>query len=165
MKMWAALTATSLMVGIGIAPATASTTTIRLNVSGCEGCTFIAHAGSWKKVATSTTVTKGKATIKVPRNKTPKMSLELMHPDGLSGPGATPFVAFEWLRYSNMPGHYGKICWGEQADARANLYIKVSKWRTREVPGAPKELFIRARLADLPAKAHAGVNGTPGCMS
>ena len=152
------------MTALAIAPAAAGPkTTIRLDVTGCEGCTFVAHAGTWKKLATSTPVVNGKAKISVPRNKTPKLSLEVKHPAGLSGPGATPFVAFDWLRYRNMPGRYGAICWGEQAGASARLDIAVSKWRTRPVPGAPKDLFIKARIASLPAKAFAGVNGTPGC--
>ncbi len=112
------------MLGAGISPAAAGpVTTIKLNVSGCEGCTFIAHngrtwAGSWKKVATSTPVTAGKATIRVPRKNTPTTSLEVVHPDGLGAQNATAFVAFSWVKADGF--WTGGICWGKQKRARAD---------------------------------------------
>ena len=98
----------SAVIGLGVAPAAAGPkTTVHLNVSGCEGCTFVAHdgrrwAGSWKKVATSTPVTAGKATIAVPRENTPTTSLEVVHRDGLNAQNATPFVAFSWVKSSGF---------------------------------------------------------------
>lgn len=155
------------VMGVGVAPAAAGPkTTVHLKVSGCEGCTFIAHdgrtwAGSWKKVATSTPVTAGRATITVPRKNTPTTSLEVVHPDGLGAQNATPFVAFSWVKSAGF--WTGGICWGKQKGADARLNIVVTEFTGRAVPGAPKERFIRARLAKLPAKAQAGVNGSPGC--
>lgn len=159
--------AVTAVVGVCATPAAAdSKTTVRLNVRGCEGCTFIAHdgrtwAGSWKKVATSTPVTAGKATVVIPRRNTPTTSLEVVHPDGLGAQNATAFVAFSWVKASGF--WTGGICWGKQKGAKARLNIVVTEFTGRAVPGAPRERFIRARLAKLPTKAQAGVNGSPGC--
>ena len=162
-----AVAAACVIVGAGSAPAAAGpTTTIHLKVTGCEGCTFIAHDGrtwarSWKKVATSTPVTNGKATITVPRKNTPTTSLEVVHPDDLGAQNATAFVAFSWKKSAGF--WTGGICWGKKKGADARLRIVVTEFTGRAVPGAPKEQFIRARLAKLPKKAQAGVNGSPGC--
>lgn len=139
---------------------------VRLDVRGCEGCTFIAHdgstwGGSWKKVAMSTQVTNGMATIRVPRRDTPTTSLEVVHPDGLGAQNATALVAFTWTKAN---GYWsGGICWGKRKGVRARLNIVGTEFTGRAVPGAPKGRFIRARLAKLPVKAQAGVNGSPGC--
>lgn len=163
----AAMAAACVIVGAGGAPAAAGpTTTVHLKVTGCEGCTFVARDGrtwarSWKKVATSTPVTNGKATITVPRKNTPTTSLELVHLDGLGAQNATAFVAFSWRKTAGS--WTGGICWGRKKGADARLKIVVTEFTGPAVPGAPKERFIRARLAKLPKKAQAGVNGSPGC--
>ena len=162
-----ALAAVCVVVGTAVVPATAGpTTTVHLKVTGCQGCTFIAHDGrtwarSWKKVATSTPVTNGKATITVPRKNTPTTSLEVVHPDGLGAQNATAFVAFSWNKSAGF--WTGGICGGKKRGANARLRIVATEFTGRAVPGAPKERFIRARLARLPKKAQAGVNGSPGC--
>ncbi len=157
-----------LLVGLaGVTPASASpVTTVTMSVSGCEGCTFIAHDGrtwehAWRKVAVTAPVADGETKLVIPRKLTRTTSLEVVHPAGLTVPGATAFVAFSW---SKVGGYWsGGICWGKQKGAKAHLNIDVSEFRTRPVPGAAKETFIRARLAKLPPKAQAGVNGSPGC--
>lgn len=157
-----------LMLGlVGVTPVSASpVTTVTMSVSGCEGCTFIAHDGrtwahAWRKVAVTAPVSAGETTLVIPRKLTRTTSLEVVHPAGLTVPGATAFVAFSW---SKVGGYWsGGICWGKQKGAKAHLKIDVSEFRARPVPGAAKETFIRARLAKLPPKAQAGVNGSPGC--
>ncbi|HQR79763.1 MAG TPA: hypothetical protein PLT68_06070 [Actinomycetota bacterium] len=162
-----AIAAACVVMGTSVVPAVAGpTTTVHLRVTGCEGCTFVAHdgrtwKGSWRKVATSTPVTNGKATITVPRKSTPTTSLEVVHPDGLGAQNAIAFVAFSWRKSAGF--WTGGICWARQKGASARLHIVVTEFTGRAVPGAPKERFIRARLAKLPAKAQAGVNGSPGC--
>lgn len=155
------------MLGLAsVAPASAGpVTTVTMSVSGCEGCTFIhdgrtwAHA--WRKVAVTEPVSAGQTTLVIPRKLTRTTSLEVVHPAGLTVPGATAFVAFSW---SKVGGYWsGGICWGKQKGAKAHLGIDVSEFRARPVPGAVKETFIRARLAKLPPNAQAGVNGSPGC--
>lgn len=163
-----AVTVLGLALGLGL-PGQASaeeTTKIRLQVRGCEGCVFIAHNGkrpakAWNKAAVSSEVRNGKAVMVVPTRITPWMSLEVQHPRNYSSGNAVPFVAFDWLRASY--GMTGEICWNTVAGPSERLSIVVSKFRGRPVPGVPKETMIRARLAQLPDKAMAGVNGTPIC--
>lgn len=152
---------------VGVTPVSASpVTTVTMSVTGCEGCTFIAHDGrtwahAWRKVAVTAPVSAGETTLVIPRRLTRTTSLEVVHPEGLTVPGATAFVAFSW---SKVDGYWsGGICWGKQKGAKAHLRVDVSKFRARPYPGADKETFIRARLAKLPPKAQAGVNGSPGC--
>ncbi len=173
MKSMTVISAVTVLVGLVGSPAVAGPkTTVRLNVSGCEGCTFVAHDGrtwekSWEKVATSTPVLDGRATIVVARRLTPVMSFEVAHPDGLGSENATAFVATSWKRAkSNYDGSYywdGGICLGRRLGKTATLNVVVTEYVDRIGPGTPKERFIDARLAKLPAKAYAGVNGSPGC--
>jgi hypothetical protein len=157
----------SALLLLGVAPADAGqVTTVRLKVSGCEGCKFIAHDGrtwkkAWRKVATSTQVVDGRSVIKIPRKLTRTTSLEVVHPEGFIEMNARPFVAFTWEKQDGM--WVGGICWGKQKGARARLRIVVTEYKARPVPGAARETFIRSRLAKLPRAASAGVNGSPGC--
>ena len=154
-------------------PATAAPrTTVTLNVEGCEGCVFVVHNGknserAWDEITESTPVTDGQTTFRVRRKITPYISLEVKHPLGYSSENAVPFVAFGWHKYSTQfpdaKGWYGDICWGKRKTATATLNVVVTEYPGAFPPGTEKQTFIRARLAKLPKRAEAGVNGTPGC--
>lgn len=145
---------------VAVAPATAaSTTTVSMNVIGCEGCRFIAHDGktvrhAWRKVAMSAPVVNGQTSITVPRKGTPYTSFEVKHPEGLTENNAVAFVAFRKNPTNN-------ICWGKKQGAQATLYIIVTtnQGRLGNVPVT----YISARVADAQPESRAGVNGTPGC--
>lgn len=152
---------------LGAPPVSADPVTkVSLQVTGCEGCRFIAHDGrtwkhAWRRVAVSAPVLDGRTSVTVPRESTPTLSLEVRHPRGYATANAVPYVAFSWTK---QDGHWqGGICWGKQKGATARLHIVVTTYRGRPVPGEPKETMIRARLSKLPPKAQAGVQGVPGC--
>lgn len=145
---------------IATAPAHAAPiTTVTMNVTGCEGCRFIAHNGktvqhAWRKVATSAPVVNGQTSITVPRKGTPYTSFEVEHPQGLSENNAVAFVAFR-----KKPAN--AICWGKKQGAQATLDIIVTT--NRGWLGNTRVTYISARLASAPPESRAGVNGTPGC--
>lgn len=173
MRPAALLAVTLLAAPLAATPAAADAkTTITLNVDGCEGCVFVVHNGrnverAWDEAARSTPVTDGTATVRVRRKMTPYLSLEVVHPLGYSSENAVPFVAFDWDKYSTQfpgaKGWYGDICWGKRKGPKATLNIVVTEYLGAFPPGTPKQPFIRARLAKLPKRAEAAVNGTPGC--
>ena len=157
----------SALPGVAAAP---PNTVISLRVKGCEGCVFVAHNGrnpsrAWNDIAVSDIVLKGKAMLIVPTRITPTLTLEVKHPKGYGSGGATPFVAFQWVRYANPypggPKRYGEICWGSSMGEEQTLNIAVTKAKGRDYPGGPKVIIIRAHVRGLPKKAGAGINGTP----
>lgn len=161
-------------LGFALPPIAAAppNTVISLRVKGCDGCVFVAHNGSkpskaWNDVAVSDIVLNGKAMLIVPTRMTPTLTLEVKHPKGYTSGGATPFVAFQWLRYTNPypggPKRYGEICWGRKMGEEQTLNIAVTKAKARDYPGGPKVTIIRAHLQGLPKNAGAGINGTPSC--
>lgn len=182
-----AMTATSLGV---VAPASAATTTtINLQVTGCEGCVFVAHRpkGHTKdsQLGMSTAVNNGSASLVVRTKTTSKMSLEVQHPlanDGNSVVGkAVSFVVIKYDGFkvgkavppaSAAKQKQGALCWAGTSKSSATFNIQVQIIPAKTTSGPPRS-FLRAYaspgMKSLGShrlyRGVGGVDGFPSCNS
>lgn len=172
-----ATAATSLGI---VPPASAATaTTINLNVTGCEGCVFVAHRPNGNPLGTSTPVKNGWASLLVATNKTSKMSFEVQHPLGYSAGNAVSFVVVRYDGFrvgqavpptSAAKQKYGALCWAGTSKPSASFKIQVDLISGQDMDGAATSLL---RAYASPGKRSigsqrlhrgiVGINGLPVC--
>jgi hypothetical protein len=155
----ALLASGSVLVAGGTASA-APTTNIKLKVSGCNGCVFIAHNGKvnrkgWDVIATSSAVSNGLARLQVPRRQTKGLMLEVWHPAGYGAGGAVAFVKLSNKRSG--------ICWNKKLKKSHKFNVRVSTKPGTFENGSPTKVINAWREGAGKPKHAVGVNGTPSC--
>jgi hypothetical protein len=136
------------------------TTNIKLKVSGCDGCVFIAHYGKkaangWRVTGTSTPVSRGTAKITVPRKKTKGLMFEVKHPAGYGTGGAVAFV--------KMSNRKSGICWNKKLKKRHKFGVKVHTKPGTFENGTPTSVINAWRDGAGKPRRAIGINGWPSC--
>lgn len=146
--------AAALVMGV-VTPASADgLTTIRIKVTGCNGCKIFAHDSAhrdwstvkhgYSRILDRAKVRNGKATLKVPTAQTPGMSFAVYDGPYSTG-GGVPMVAVRYQgkavgetvsEYEAAGAATGSFCWAGTDRKRVSMRFAATKWINPSVPKA-----------------------------
>jgi hypothetical protein len=160
MSVGTALLASGSVLLAGGTASASPTTNIKLKVSGCQGCVFIAHNGKvnvkgWDVIGTSTAVSRGTARLQVPRRLTKGLMLEVRHPAGYGAGGAVAFVKLSNKRTG--------ICWNKKLKKAHKFKVLVQTKPGTFEDGSPTKVINAWRKGVGKPERAIGINGTPSC--